>query len=340
MLRVQIAVSLGWFGLTAGFFSVAAAGQLPRPRIIWQQELEGEISTRLYLGHTSHPDLSEPNVGISIDSTRANPVSMVATDKWVYLFDGEGQIDRRVPLRRDVRPDEVKSLTALTVPDYIERAGDKKFFYEESAVTDPNGRFYIIRRQKTRGYDGIWTENFRAYNADGSLRFELRNRPDENIYIHSEFYLSPNGEYLVLFDSGWGEDLPAYLDFYSTTTGALLSHISEDDFRQYDFSPFGLTFSDGGSHVILTGFKTERILIFNGQGNLIQSPEGVQTKFTTTSNSQHERKQAVYRQLVDPQAPLDARPKEVRDVKMLPDRKRGVYTSGNTLYLFELQPSP
>ena len=47
-------------------------------------------------------------------------------------------------------------------------------------------------------------------------------------------------------------------------------------------------------------------------------------------------KQAVYRQLIDPQALLGAQPKEVGDVKMLPDRKKGVYTSGDILYLFDL----
>ena len=144
-------------------------------------------------------------------------------------------------------PDEVKALTALTVDDYIKKVGDKKFFIDESAVTDPKGRFYIIRREKTRGYDGIWTEHFRAYNADGSLRFELRNRPDEDIYIHGEFRLSPNGEYLILFDTGGGEELEAHLDFYDTTTGALLRHMDrEDDFPcNITFLNFGrLTFSE------------------------------------------------------------------------------------------------
>ena len=285
MFRIPIAVSLGWLWLTVGFFIAAAEGQerptdsavqTPNPRIVWQQELEGEIGTRWYLGHAPrYPDLSEPNVGISLDSTRSNPVRMAATLQWVYLFDGEGQIERRIPLKRDTLSNEVKALTPLTVEDYIKRGGDKREFVKESAVTDPKGRFYIVRREKTRGYDGWQTENIRAYNADGSLRLELRNRSDDGIYIHSELYLSPNGEYLILFDNGWGEDLPAYLDFYSTTTGALLRHISADDFRQYNFSPFGLTFSDSGSHVILIGFKTERTLIFNGQGNLIQPSEAV-----------------------------------------------------------------
>ena len=244
-------------------------------------------------------------------------------------------------MRRDVRPDEVKALTVLTVPDYIKKVGDKKFFIEESAVTDPKGRFYIIRREKTRGYDGIWTENIRAYNADGSLRFELRNRYDEGIYIDGEFYLSPNGEYMILLGSGGGEGSFPYLAFYETTTGTLLKHMSGNDFRRVDI-PYSsrLTFSESGDHVLMGRRVTKQVAILDGQGNLIQPSEGVRAKLTTAPHAQYEIQQAIYRQLVDPQVPLGARPKEVGDVKMLPDRKRGVYTSRNTLYLFELQPSP
>ena len=90
----------------------------------------------------------------------------------------------------------------------------------------------------------------------------------------------------------------------------------------------------------MLGGVEKRVAILDGQGNLIQPPEDARAKLTTAPHAQHEMRQPIYRQLVDPQAPLGARPKEVRDVKMLPDRKRGVYTSGNILYLFELQPSP
>ena len=311
MFRIPIALSTAWLWLTAGFCITEAAGQenstdstaqTLSPRIVWQQELEGEIRTRPYLGHVPHyPNLSEPNVGISLDSTRANPVSMVATDEWLYLFDGEGQIERSIPIEKD-----------------------------PAAITDPKGRFYITQ----------WI-NIYAYNADGSLRFEIKDSPrgDPPIYLYGEKYISPNGEYLLVFYNGWDESPFVYLYFFHTTTGALLRYVSDDDFTQLDFDPFGLTFLGDGSQVLLTGFKTKRVLIFDDQGDLIQLPENVRAKLTTDSPTQLSTKQAVYRQLVDPQAPLDARPDEVRDIKMLTDRK-GVYTSGNTLYLFELQSSP
>lgn len=334
------------------------AEQTPSPRIVWQQELDSEIRLRQHRNDAEALTHSEPDVGFSPDSTRANPVRMVSTFKSVYLFDGEGQIERRIPLKWDPTSDEVKALTSAemygkteeTLDDYIKRGGDKNFFIRESAVTDPKGRFYIIRRKKTRGYDGIWTEHFRAYNADGSLRFELRNTFEEEppFNLNGEFYLSPNGEFMVVFYDGMWESPFAFFDLYETTTGARLRHVSEDDFRRYDFQPFRLVFSESGSHVMLKGSligkteerKTRTLLIFDGQGDLIQLPEDARAKLTADTEVQHSMKQAIYRQLVNPQAPLDARPKEVRDVKMLPDRKRGVYTSGNTLYLFELQPSP
>ena len=375
MFRIPIVVSLGGLWLTAGFFITEAAGQerqsdgsaqTPNPRIVWQQELEGGIRYRSYIGPNSGlrpPQVflaHEPDVGISSDSARANPLRMVSTFKSVYLFDEEGRIERRVPLRWDSIPDDLKALTSAdpeirgqteeTLGDYIKRGGDKRFFIRELPTTDPKGRFYLIRTKETRGYDGIWTTSIRAFNVDGSLRFELRNKLHEKppISLYGEFYLSPDGEYMVVFDNGWGENPFASFDLYETATGARLRHVSEDDFRQYDFEPLNLSFSEDGHYVMLKGSeigkredkKTRTLLIFDGQGNLIQPPEGPRAKLTTDSQTQHSMKQAIYRQLVDPQAPLGARPKEVRDVKMLPDRNRGVYTSGNTLYLFELHPSP
>ena len=151
-----------------------------------------------------------------------------------------------------------------------------------------------------------------------------------------------------MFYNGWDENPFAFFDLYETATGSRLRHVSHDDFHQYDFAPARLVFSETGSHVMLKGAeidltekkKTRILLIFDSQGNLIQPPEGPRAKPTADTEVQHSMKQAIYRQLVDPQAPLDSRPKEVRNVKMLPDQKRGVYASGNTLYLFELQPSP
>ena len=119
-----------------------------------------------------------------------------------------------------------------------------------------------------------------------------------------------------------------------------MKHMDRRALRQANILNSRLTFSESGDHVLMMGGVEKRVAILDGQGNLIQPPEDARAKLTTASHAQHEIRQAIYRQLVDPQVPLGARPKEVRDVKMLPDRKRGVYTSGNTLYLFELQPSP
>ncbi len=121
MFSIRIALSIVLLWLTAAPFIADAEGQenTPGTRIIWQKELDGEIRHRRYRGDSKALTHSEPDVGISPDSTRANPVSMVATVKSVYLFDGEGHIERRIPLRWDTIPDEVKALTALTVPDLI-----------------------------------------------------------------------------------------------------------------------------------------------------------------------------------------------------------------------------
>ena len=294
--------------------------QVSVPRIVWQQRFEGALEYR------SYANFSEPDVGISPDRTRVNPVRMVVTSKAIYILDGQGYIARRVPLHRSTMPDDVTK-------------EDEREFINEYATTAPNGAFYIIRTSVSSGYSK-WTSHLRAYNADGSLRFELRKfRRDPSIYLEGKVYISPNGDYMVLFDNGLSRELSPFssLYYFDTTTGTLLRYVSEDDFRQYDFSPFDFTFLGDGSRVLLTGLQTDRVLVFDAQGDLIQPPEGVWAKSTTASQEQHSVKQDIYRQLVDPRALLGERPKEVRGIKMLPDRNRGVYTSGNTLYLFELE---
>lgn len=86
--------------------------------------------------------------------------------------------------------------------------------------------------------------------------------------------------------------------------------------------------------------RTRALLAFDGQGNLIQDAEGVRGGGLHGLQGQLSMKQEAYRQLVDPEIPIAERPEEVRNVKMLKDGNRGVYTRGSTLYLFELQPSP
>ena len=145
MFRIRIALSLIGLWLPTGFFIAAAEGQesqtdsaaqTPSPRIVWQQELEGENWPRKYSAHF-RPKIYEPNVGIDLDSTRANPVRMAATLQWIYLFDGEGQIERSSPSEKGApRPDEVIAVTSDkmygktvdTLYYYIKKVGDKKFF--------------------------------------------------------------------------------------------------------------------------------------------------------------------------------------------------------------------
>ncbi len=154
---------------------------------------------------------------------------------------------------------------------------------------------------------------------------------------------------MVIFYHGKWEHPGAFLDMYDTTMGTRIKHVSDDDFTHYDFDPWSLSFSDDGRHVILKGNsidymteakKTRTLLIFDGHGDLIQHPEGIRARSTMSSQAQHSRKQEIYRQLVDSLTPSRERPEKVHDIKMLKDRNKGVYRSGNTLYLFEANTSP
>ena len=123
-------------------------------RIIWQVELDDTINER----HFIH-SIFEPDVGISSDLTRGNPVRMAATFRSVYLFDDQGTIEKKIPLKRDTIPNDVGK-------------HDTREFTREYAITAPGGQFYLIQTRKSQGYSS-WIHDIRAYNADGSMRFAL-----------------------------------------------------------------------------------------------------------------------------------------------------------------------
>ncbi len=77
-----------------------------------------------------------------------------------------------------------------------------------------------------------------------------------------------------MFYGVWGEHgfLP-YLNFYDIK-GALIKNVDRESFVRHDFAPFDLGFSDDGSEVILTGFNTDDMLIFDRQGDMIRRIPG------------------------------------------------------------------
>ena len=304
----------------------------PGVRIIWKKALDSGIEHRRYF------DRTEPDVGISSDGTRANPVRLVATAKSVYVFDAQGDIERKISLRKDTIPDEVKALTTATLPDYIKRGGDKREFTREYAMTAPNGEFYIIRTRVSNGYSaGI--DRLRAFNVDGSLRFELGAKESAS-GLDELTYISPNGDYIVIFYSGWGESPFPHLDFYDTRTGALINHIGLDDFVQYDCEPSILGFSEDGANVILRGNKPgERILcdlLFDARGNFIRRIAGALETERAARQARDAMKHKLEPKAVEARLQRGHHTGGIAEFGLLRDRSMGMYSRGDTLYLFEL----
>ncbi len=333
MLSIRTVLSLFLLMLMGTLFVAHAEGQEATPSvlILWQKELDSNVRQRWHIG------LEDPDVGISTDTTRAFPIRMAATVLSLYLFDGQGNIERRISLDRRFKQDSTWDST-----------------FAEHATTAPNGQFYAIRTLLARYIHGPFT-HLRVFKDDGTFLFELNEgewtdddkRSDGRPRWRSLWgtpFIAPNGEYMVVFhDGSWGEaPEPTFLNFYDMT-GTLIKHISEKDFRQYDFWPERLGFSRDGSRVMLLGVDKKRdaqgkiirrsdIMVFDAQGNKIRRIEGRPTKRLQVARD-------IIKRLLEPERfkGLSRVGLGLVEFQMLGDGKRGVYADGQTLYLFELK---
>ena len=338
MLSVRTALSLFRLMLISSLFVAHTEGQeaTPRASILWQKELDSDIEQKWHIG------LEEPDVGISTDSTRTFSIRMAATIESLYLFDGQGNIERRIPLRKRTKGPEKGPM-----------------YGNERATTAPNGQFYAIRTLLTPWVRGPFT-NLRVFKDDGTFLFDLNNGewPDDEkrrdgsprwSSLWGTPFIAPNGEYMVVFHDGGGVvgpeegPEPVFLNFYDMT-GTLIKHISEKDFRQYDLILGSLGFSRDGSRVMLLGSNKKRdaqgkmtwrfeIMVFDAQGNLIRRIEGLRNKKLTVTRTAIKR-------LLEPERVTGRLQRGhatgLAEFRMLKDGKRGVYAKGQTLYLFEL----
>ena len=193
MSSMRTALSLFLVMLMSSLFVAGTEGQdtTPRARILWQKELDSDVNQKWHIG------LEDPDVGISTDTTRTFPLRMAATIGSLYLFDGQGNIERRIPLRKRTK-------------------GPKKgpMFGNERATTSPNGQFYAIRTLLTPWVRGPFT-HLRVFKDDGTFLFELNEgewTDDDKRFDGSPKwrslwgtpFIAPNGEYMIVFHDGGG----------------------------------------------------------------------------------------------------------------------------------------
>ena len=327
LTKSQLGIRRKWGILLLNVAVIASSSEgeqnVQRARIIWQVELDDRINLRQFIHN-----IFEPDVGVSSDLTRANPVKMAATFRSVYFFDEQGNIGRRVPLRRDTIP-----------KDWIK--GDPGKFTFEYATTAPGGNFYLIQTSISDGYDA-WLNLVRGFDLDGTLRFSL---DEDELHAHKasgdgsqRCYIAPNGNRWVLFYGNWGEHgfLP-YLNFYDMK-GELIKNIDRESFVRHDFAPFDLGFSEDGSEVILTGFNTDDMLIFDRQGEMVRRIPG-----DLEGQKIARDKRDLIKRMLEPEQ-ISTRFQNggvhtggIAEFRLIKNRNQGVYCKGNTLYLFELE---
>ncbi|MCY3736688.1 MAG: hypothetical protein OXG13_09830 [Gemmatimonadaceae bacterium] len=305
--------------LTAVASGLQASDSSQAARIIWKKAFDGGIVHREYFGGWT----SEPNVGISPDTTRATPVRMVASSKGVYILDAAGHVERLVSVRREPWP---KGRDPKSEPMEITN---------EYALTAPNGEFYVILENTSDGLTA-WVDRLRVFNVDGSRRFEIsasRSRFLGAVNGLSHF-IAPNSDYIVVFHSDF-----RYLYFYDARTGRLIHYVDDNFFRTMRFGAGGLRFSDDGTRVILSGsFKNDDLLEFNNKGRFLRRIEG---GFTSREAERRQAREAVKRML-EPKAVEDLLARgyhlgHIANFGLLRDRPHlGTYARGDTLCLFEL----
>ena len=141
---------------------------------------------------------------------------------------------------------------------------------------------------------------------------------------------------MMLFYNAWGESPSPFLDFYDTE-GAFTKHISHDDFARYTFSPFALGFSDDGSNVILTGFKTDDLMVFDLQGNIIQKIAGASEAHRAVRKARDTIKRLLEPEEVNARLQRGENTRGIAEFRLIKGGNQGIYAKEGTLYLFELQ---
>ena len=295
------------------FIANAVVGQETPTSIetIWQMEFDSDIKIR------STIDGFEPNVGISTNIIYENPILMVATDKSIYHFDGKGNVQRQITLRQDNMSNDVK------------KGNTREFVYEYGRVS-PNGELYSILTSISTGYVQSY-KSLKFLDKKNKLKFELDSQKlnTEGLYLATP-YFSPNGEYIVLFERGYGDDgKTPFIDFY-TVNGDFLKHV---DFSQSEYEPILIGFSDDGKHVFVRGFKETTQIVYDSRGNEIDRIKIDKNKDKTIRQNFEFIINRIDEQNLEKSSTKTHVP---QGILLRKERQKGVSNKGRTLYLFNM----
>ena len=302
---------------------------------LWEEKLDAEIIYRSYNNLFGNGENAEPDVGISEEKRIKNPITLVTTVNSIYVFE-EGNLKRRIKLRWDKTPEE------SVVRPYV----DTTLYVRTLGAADPKGKFYLIKTDVTKGWDGWNRANISVYNLDGSLRFQIEPKRigDQFIPIAHEINISPDGKILTAFYDGKYLSPFPHLTIYDTFSGNF-SHLSRKDFERKEFSPYNLTFSEARSFLILEGVnkKSSRKTIrpfdlwwLNGHGDTIKKSKGEESTWREELKIKNMEKRTIIKKLIEKKGREKIPSLAIQDILISKDRNMGVYIIGSTITLFEI----
>ena len=282
--------------------------------LVLELEIDDALCARRgYLG------LLEPDIGVSSDTTRINPVNMVATLNFVYVLDAMGNIEERIPLRREVVGPE-----AWTDLQHV--------YVNDKASSAANGEVYLIITVMTRGTVRGYA-NLRVFDrATQNLLFELNRNTLPPGRTLGRPHLSPKGDCLLLLHDNVTTDdgIPAFLDFYDME-GILRRHV---DFTESGFDPVQLGFSEDGRKVIVSGFKSDTRIVYDMAGNELARMKSDTVGLANEARSRDLLRVSVLRSVLGA-GPLP-QPLAVQHILLNRAMNVGVLRHGRGLYVFRL----
>ena len=289
-------------------------------KVIWEKEFDSIIVQREYFHN-----IIEPDAGVSLDKDRTNPISMVATYKSVFVLNAQGNIERKIPLKRETVPEVGK--------------WDKRVFVNEYATTAPNGQFFIIYTLESRAWEKRLTR-IRGLNPDESVRFELGQNDLEGPEKvsgsgYEKIYIAPNGDYLVVFYNGFAFSPLPYVIFFDNE-GVLIKRFGINQFNEYSFDPWSIGFSEDGNMVIIDGFKTGDLMILNQHGEFLQKRTG-EEEARETQWFRDEIKRILKPEAVEARRKSGGRHLSgIAEFRLLRNRNQGIFSEDNRMYLFQV----
>ncbi len=289
-------------------------------RMIWEKEFDSIIVQREYFHN-----IIEPDAGVSLDKDRVNPISMVATYKSVYVLNAQGNVERKIPLKRENVPEVEK--------------GDKRVFVNEYGTTAPDGQFFIIYTIESRAWEKRLT-GVRGFNPDESVRFELGQNDLEGPEKvsgdgYEKIHIAPNGNYLVVFYNAFAFSPLPYINFFDNE-GVLIKRFGINQFNEYSFDPWSIGFTEDGNMVIIDAFKMGDLMILNQHGEFLQKRTG-----EGEARETQQFRDAIKR-ILKPDA-VEARRKSggrhlsgIAEFRLLKNGSQGIFSEDNRMYLFQM----